>query len=101
LRCGKDSNRLYLISQRKARRQKLKWLEYIGNDRKTTGVKRWRKKSEDRSAWAIILKETMVILEGPYVNEEEDTLKRSGRCCMKLISKVSNVSSFNALIKVG
>jgi hypothetical protein len=28
------------------------------------GVKRWRKKAEDRSAWAIILKEALVKLKG-------------------------------------
>jgi hypothetical protein len=42
--------------------------------------KKWMKKVEGRSAWVIILKETMVILQGPYVNEEEDTLKRSSPC---------------------
>lgn len=47
------------------------------------GDKGWRKKAEDRSAWVIILKETMVKLQGPYVSEEEDTLKRSGPCYMK------------------
>jgi hypothetical protein len=47
------------------------------------GVKRWREKTEERSAWVIPLKEAMVILQGPYVSEEEYTLKRSGSCCMK------------------
>jgi hypothetical protein len=33
------------------------------------GVKRWRKKVEDRSVWAVILKET---LPGPYANSQKD-----------------------------
>ena len=35
------------------------------------GVKKWRKKAEDRSTWAVILKEAVVLLQGPYVIEEE------------------------------
>jgi hypothetical protein len=33
------------------------------------GVKRWRKKAEDRLIWAIILKEALVDVEGPYAKE--------------------------------
>jgi hypothetical protein len=36
------------------------------------GVKRWRKTSEDRSVWAIILREVQVKLNGLYANGEED-----------------------------
>jgi hypothetical protein len=35
------------------------------------GVKRWRKKAEDRSVWVIILKEVLVKLLGPYANKED------------------------------
>jgi hypothetical protein len=35
------------------------------------GVKRCRKKAEDVSAWAMILKEALVKLQGLYANEEE------------------------------
>jgi hypothetical protein len=34
----------------------------IENDLKLMCVKRWRKKAEDRSVWAIILKEALVKL---------------------------------------
>jgi hypothetical protein len=37
-------------------------LDCIENDMKWMGVKRWGKKAEDRSAWAILLKEALVKL---------------------------------------
>jgi len=57
--------------RRKAGRPKLKWLDGTENDLNTMGVKRWRKKAEDRSVWAIILKEVLVKLLGPYANKED------------------------------
>jgi hypothetical protein len=36
------------------------------------GVKSWRKKAEDKYAWGIILKHTVVKLKGPYAIEEGD-----------------------------
>jgi hypothetical protein len=36
------------------------------------GVEIWRKKAVERSVWAIILKEALVILYGQYANEEEE-----------------------------
>jgi hypothetical protein len=48
--------------RRKAGRPKFRWLDSIGNYLKSMGVKRWRKKAEDRSVWAIILKEVLVEL---------------------------------------
>jgi hypothetical protein len=45
-----------------AGRPKLRWLDCIENDLKSMGVKRCRKKAEDRSVWAIILKEALVKL---------------------------------------
>jgi hypothetical protein len=35
-------------------------------------VKRCRKKAEDRSVWAIVLKVALVKMLGPYANEEEE-----------------------------
>jgi hypothetical protein len=35
-------------------------------------VKRLRNKAEDRSAWAIILQQALVKLQGPYASEEEE-----------------------------
>jgi hypothetical protein len=43
------------------------------------GVRRWRKKGEDREEWAIILKEAMVKLQELYTKEEEEDF--SGRNC--------------------
>jgi hypothetical protein len=40
----------------------LRWLDCIENDLKSMGVKRWREKEEDRSVWAIMLKEAVVKL---------------------------------------
>jgi hypothetical protein len=43
-------------------RPELRWLDCTENDLKLMGVKRWRKKAEDRSVWAIILKKALVNL---------------------------------------
>jgi hypothetical protein len=48
--------------RRKAGGPKLRWLVSIENDLKSMGVKRRRKKGEDRSGWAIILKEALAKL---------------------------------------
>ena len=57
--------------RREVGRSKLRWLDCTENGLKSMGVKRRRKKSGDRSAWAIILKEVLVKLKGPYADEEE------------------------------
>jgi len=48
--------------RRKARRPKLRWLYCTENDLKSVGVKRWRKKAQERYVWGIILKEAQVNL---------------------------------------
>jgi hypothetical protein len=48
-----------LDGRRKVGRPKPRWLDCMDNDLKFLGVKRWRKKAEDRSIWAIILKEAL------------------------------------------
>ena len=48
---------------------KLRWLNCVKNDVKSMGVKRWRKKAEDRSVRAVVLKET---LPGTYANSKKD-----------------------------
>ena len=48
--------------RRKAGRPKLRWLDCIENDLKSMGVKRWRKKAEDRSVCAVVVKEVLVTL---------------------------------------
>jgi hypothetical protein len=50
------------MKKEKTGRPKLRWLDCTENDLKWMCVKRWRKKAEDRSVWAIILKEALVIL---------------------------------------
>jgi hypothetical protein len=37
------------MEEKKTGRQKLRWLDCAKNDLKSMGVKRWRKKAEDRS----------------------------------------------------
>jgi hypothetical protein len=44
--------------RRNAGRPKLRWLDCIQNDLKLVGVKSWEE--EDRSVWAVILKEALV-----------------------------------------
>jgi hypothetical protein len=48
--------------RRKPGRPRLRWLDFVEDDLKTLGVRRWRKRAEDREEWAIILKEAMVKL---------------------------------------
>jgi hypothetical protein len=47
--------------RRKAGRPKLRWLDCIENDLKLV-LWRWRKKAEDRSVCAIVVKEVLVKL---------------------------------------
>jgi hypothetical protein len=48
--------------RRKAGRPKLRWSDCAESDLKSMGVKRWRKKTQDRSVRAIILQETLIKL---------------------------------------
>jgi hypothetical protein len=48
--------------RRKAGRPNLRWLDCNENDLKWMGAKRWRKKAEGRSVWAVILKGALVKL---------------------------------------
>jgi hypothetical protein len=43
-------------------RPRLRWLDCVEDDRKTLGVRRWRKRAGDREEWAIILRKAMVKL---------------------------------------
>jgi len=61
--------------RRKAGRPKSRWLDSTENDLKSKGVKRWMKKTEDRSARAVILQEALVKLQGQYAEEEEEEEK--------------------------
>jgi hypothetical protein len=57
--------------RRKPGRPRLRWLDCVEDDLKTSGLRRWRKRAKDREEWAIILKETMVKLQELYAKEEE------------------------------
>jgi hypothetical protein len=59
------------MDEEKAGRPQLRWLDLIQNDLNTMGVKRWRKKAEDRSVWGIVLKEVLVKLLGHDANKED------------------------------
>jgi hypothetical protein len=48
--------------RRKPGKPGLRWLDCVEDDLKTLGVRRWRKKAEDREKWAITLNEAMVKL---------------------------------------
>jgi hypothetical protein len=48
--------------RRKPGRPRLRWLDCVKDDLKTLGVRRRRKRAEDREEWAVILKETVVKL---------------------------------------
>jgi hypothetical protein len=48
--------------RRKPGRPRLRCLDYAEDDLKTLGVRRWRKRAEDREKLAIVLKEAMVKL---------------------------------------
>jgi hypothetical protein len=50
--------------RRKAERPKLRWLDSIEKGSQSKSVKRWRKKAEGRSVWAVILKGALVTLLG-------------------------------------
>jgi hypothetical protein len=56
---GRAAKKVFLgkpDGRRKAGRPKVRWLDSIENDLKSKGAKRWRKKAEGRSVWAVILK---------------------------------------------
>jgi hypothetical protein len=52
----------------------LRWLDCNENGLKSMAVKRWRKKAEDRSVCAIILKKALIKLQGPYAKEQKEIL---------------------------
>jgi len=49
--------------RRKAVIPEFRWLECIENELRLMGAKRWTKKAEDRSVWAVILKEALVTIQ--------------------------------------
>jgi hypothetical protein len=55
-------------------RPNLRWINSVENDLKSVGVKRWRNKTEDRSSWAVILKEAPVKLKDLMLMKKKNTL---------------------------
>jgi hypothetical protein len=51
--------RVLLRRNMETRKTKFKKLDCVEDDLKIFGVRRWRKRAEDREGWAIILKEAM------------------------------------------
>jgi hypothetical protein len=50
------------VGRRKPGRPRIRWLDCVEDGLKTLGVRRWRKRAEDREEWVIILKEAVVKL---------------------------------------
>jgi len=48
--------------RRRAGKAQLGWFGCTENDLEVKGIKRWRKKAEDKPLWAVILKEALVKL---------------------------------------
>jgi hypothetical protein len=46
-------------------RPRLRWLNYVEDDLRMLGVKRWRRKALEREEWAFVIKEGKVKLKGP------------------------------------
>jgi hypothetical protein len=53
-----------LEGKRKVRRPKLRWLDDI-QDLKMIGIKRWRRKAQDRPEWMDVIREAKVKLQRP------------------------------------
>lgn len=51
-----------LEGKRDRGRPRLRWLDCIEEDLRKVGIRRWRKRAEDRSDWAIVLKEALAKL---------------------------------------
>jgi hypothetical protein len=47
------------------RRARLRWINYVEDDLRKIGVKRWRTKVLEREEWASIIKEAKAKLKGP------------------------------------
>jgi hypothetical protein len=69
---GETLNKVFMgkpEGRRRAERPKLRWVDCIEKWSQSMGVRRWRKKAEDISVWAVILKEALVILLGTVCQE--------------------------------
>jgi transcription termination factor 2 len=54
-----------LEGRRSRGRPKLRWINYVEDDLKELGVKRWRTKALEREEWASTIKEAKAKLKGP------------------------------------
>jgi hypothetical protein len=54
-----------LDKKRKSGRPKLRWFDDVQTDIRTSGIKRWMCKAQDRLNWARITREATVKIKGP------------------------------------
>jgi len=54
------------LERRRGRgRSTLRWVDYVEDDLRKLGVKRWRAEALDREEWASIIREAKAKLKGP------------------------------------
>jgi hypothetical protein len=63
-RTGKKMFKNISEGKRSVGKPRKRWLDDVENDMKKMGVRGWRKRTRDRDAWKLILKEDRV-LHGP------------------------------------
>jgi hypothetical protein len=59
--------------KREVGKPKFRWLCEIQAALKIIGIKEWKRKVQDRSAWMDVMREAEVKMRGPNAIEEEDT----------------------------
>ena len=74
----------------KAERQKWSWLDCIENYLESIGDKRWRKKAEDRSAWAIVLKKKEIKYDSFSISLTVYTLIKNASISDTLLLALTN-----------
>ena len=86
--------------RREEERPKFRWINSLENDLKWMGVKRWRNKAEDRTAWAIILKEALVKIKClmPVKKKKKKNTLGLCRCVVGSATRTKNASYLDAVL---